>query len=282
MSMKPLIWGFLTLLYGANLFATDLEKTQGTLIRINSEIISELAELPLNVFKHDPHQAKDTDSILDLNLSFDKGIGIISFTETLESYNMASVYTLEVRDYQSQELVFEKRIEGYEAKLFEVPARNLNRNGKYAMRLHVERQGANDDGSSIHFDQIYIYEKKSTDYEDIGKLYQADQVQIMALEGSGSNRTVIIRDLTPHHEDINSTYKLVVWKKWYGDIEWLGEKSFTRDEITRTKNELAIPLKSINLNPPPGQRLYMDLVVTRKSDVYLQGRKVQFIVNKTF
>lgn len=282
MSMKPLIWGFLTLLYGANLFAAQIERGQAKLSSISIDGNSERAELLLNVSNQNPNQTVDSESVHDLKLSFDKGIGTISFQETVESYSMTSVYTLEVRDYQTQELVFVKRIEGNEAKLFEVPARNLNRNGKYAMRLHVERRNANDDGSSIHFDQIFIYEKKSTEYEEVEKLYRSDQVQIMALEGSGSNRTVIIRDLTPNHEDINSTYKLVVWRKWYGDIEWLGEKSFTRDQITRTENELAIPLKSINLNPAPGQRLYMDLVVTRKSDVYLHGRKVQFIVNKTF
>lgn len=224
-----------------------------------------------------------TATIQGLKLQFSKDQGHIVFLETVSAPRVTTVYTLEVRDLQSQVVLFEHRLESTTAQRMEVPVAGLTRDGKYSVLLHVERYGANIENGSLSFDQTVSYEKKELDQEEIQNLRSASQVQILRLDGIGADRVVILRDLTPALEEIQSQYKLVVWKKLStGKIEWLAEKNFTREAITRAGNELGIALKELALNPASSTKLYMDLVVRRDSAQYLGNQKVQFIVNKTF
>ncbi|WP_413613425.1 hypothetical protein [Bdellovibrio sp. HCB-110] len=228
-------------------------------------------------------QNAGTATVQGLKLSFNKGQGKVSFKETVASARLVSAYTLEIRDQQSQAVVLEERLQGTEAKVFEIATPGLAREGKYTVLLHVERHGVNVAGGALSFDQTISYEKKELDQDEIQNLKNKDQVQLISIEGQGAERVVVIRDQTPAMEEIQSTYKLVVWKKLSnGKIEWLGEKSFTRDSIARAGDELGIALKAIGLNPAANVKLYMDLVVNRTSAQYLGGQKVQFIVSKTF
>lgn len=222
-------------------------------------------------------------TVQGLKLSFSKGQGKVSFKETVASPRMTSTYSVEIRDQQSQALVFEQQLQVAEAKTIEVAAANVVREGKYNVSLTVLRQGANVLGGTITFAQTAVYEKKELEQDEIQNLRNKSQVQLIAIEGQGSDRTVIVRDQTPALEEIKTTYKLVVWKKLSnGKIEWLGEKSFARDELVSSGDNLGISLKSVGVNPPAGQRLYLDLVVNRTSAQYLGSQKVQFIVNGTF
>lgn len=224
-----------------------------------------------------------TATVKGLKLQFSKGLGKVTFENTVASARLNSVYTLEIRDEQSQAILFENRLESTEARLFEVATPGLARDGKYRVLLHVERYGANVETGALSFDQSVSYEKKGLDQDEVQNLKAASQVQIQRLEGAGADRVVIIQDLTPDIEEVESQYKLVVWKKLSnGKIEWLGEKNFTRESIARSGAELGIALKTLNLNPSSSTKLYMDLVVKRTSAQYLGGQKVQFIVNKTF
>lgn len=224
-----------------------------------------------------------TSTVQGLKLQFNKGQGQITFTETLAGPRLTSVYTLEVRDQQSQTVVFEQRLEAAEAKAFVIPTPALAREGKYTVLLHVERHGVTVAGGALSFDQSASYEKKELDQDEVQALKNSSLVQIQRIEGAGAERVVIIRDQTPALEEVQSQYKLVVWKKLSsGKIEWLAEKNFTREAITLANGELSIALKAIPVNPAAGTKLYMDLVVRRDSAQYLSGQKVQFIVNKTF
>jgi len=224
-----------------------------------------------------------TNSVKDLKLSFIKGQGQVTFKETVASARLVTAYNVEVRDQQSQNLLFQDRVEGREAKVFAIPATGLAREGKYTLSLKVDRQGVNVAGGALSFTQTASYEKKELDQDEIQNLKNKEQVQLISIEGTGAERVVVVHDQTPAVEEVQSTYKLVVWKKLSnGKIDWLGEKSFTREQITRNGGELAIAFKAIGVNPPADQKLYLDLVVNRTSAQYLQGTKVQFIVSKTF
>ncbi|WP_413570573.1 hypothetical protein ACLWBD_08365 [Bdellovibrio sp. HCB117] len=223
-----------------------------------------------------------TTSVKGLKLAFTKGQGKISFQETVAGSRLTSTYAIEVRDSQSQSLVFENRLENSAAKIVEIATPGLAREGKYAITLRVERKGQNVAGGLIQFEQNAEYEKKGLAEEEISLLSDSKQVAIVGIESAGADRVVAIRDNTPHIEEVQSTYKLVVWKKLSsGKIEWLGEKNFARDAIQRADGSLGIALKEIGLNPSSSTKLYMDLVVRRESAQYLKNR-VQFIVNKTF
>lgn len=221
-------------------------------------------------------------TVSGLKLAFIQGQGKISFTESFADSRIQTAYLVEVRDQQSQGLVFEKELTGSSAKVIEIPAAGLAREGKYLISLRVLRQGVSLEGGRLEFAHSASYEKKELDQNEVRLLSDKSQVQLVRIEGAGSERIVVIKDQTFAAEEIQSTYKLVVWKKLSsGKIEWLGEKSFARASITRGE-ELAIGLKSLNLNPPSSTKLYMDLVVNRQSAQYLGSKKVQFIVNKTF
>ncbi len=216
-------------------------------------------------------------------MSFTKGQPLVSFQETVASARLTTVYTLEVRDQQTQAVVAEQRLENTEAKAIEIPVAGLAREGKYDVLLHVERHGINVAQGSLSFDQKISYEKKELDPQEIAQLRDKSQVQLIAIEGAGADRLMVVQDATADLEEVKSTYKLVVWKKLSnGKIDWLGEKSFSRQEITRAGGDLTISFKAIGVNPVAGQKLYFDLVVNRTSDQYLSGQKVQFIVSKTF
>ncbi|MFV8259276.1 hypothetical protein ACNQKP_15825 [Bdellovibrio bacteriovorus] len=224
-----------------------------------------------------------TKSVVGLKLQFNKGQGQILFTETVAAPRVTSVYTLEVRDQQSQAVLFEQRLQSTEAKAFAVAAPGLAREGKYTVQLHVERHGANVASGALSFDQTASYEKKELDQDEVQSLKNSAMVQLVRIDGAGAERVVIIRDQTAALEEVQSQYKLVVWKKLSnGKIEWLAEKNFTREAITLANGELGIALKAIPVNPATGTKLYMDLVVRRDSAQYLGSQKVQFIVNKTF
>lgn len=228
-------------------------------------------------------QNAGTATVQGLKLSFSNGQAAVTFKETVASARTTSVYTVEVRDQQSSAVIVQQRLENAEAKVIAIPAAGLARDGKYTVLLHVERKGVNVAGGALSFDQTISYEKKELDKDEIALLKNKDQVQLVSIEGQGADRVVIVRDQTPALEEIKSTYKLVVWKKLAsGNIDWLGEKSFTREEIARAGDELGISLKAIGVNPPAGQKLYFDLVVNRTSAQYLGSQKVQFIVSKTF
>ncbi|WP_374001803.1 hypothetical protein [Bdellovibrio bacteriovorus] len=224
-----------------------------------------------------------TATVTDLKLQFNKGQGQITFKETIGSARVTSVYTVVIRDQQSQAVVFEQRAENTAAKIVTIATPGLAREGQYSIQLRVERHGVNVASGALSFEQTALYEKKELDQDEVQNLKNASQVQILRIEGAGADRVVIIRDQTPAMEEVQSQYKLVVWKKLSnGKIEWLGEKNFTREAIALAGEELGIALKAINLNPSPSTKLYMDLVVRRDSAQYLGGQKVQFIVNKTF
>ena len=224
-----------------------------------------------------------TATVTGLSLQFTKGQGQITFKETIVSPRMTSVYTVVIRDQQSQAVVFEHRTENTQAKIVTIATPGLSREGQYSIQLRVERHGINVASGALSFEQTALYEKKELDQDEIQNLKNASQVQILRIEGSGAERVVIIRDQTPAMEEVQSQYKLVVWKKLSnGKIEWLGEKNFSREAITVAGDELGIALKALNLNPSSSTKLYMDLVVRRDSAQYLGGQKVQFIVNKTF
>ncbi|WP_413944696.1 hypothetical protein [Bdellovibrio sp. HCB-162] len=228
-------------------------------------------------------QNAGTASVQGLKLSFNKGQGKIIFKETVASARLVSVYTLEIRDQQSQAVILQQRIEGTEAKVFEIAAPELAREGKYGILLHVERHGVNVSGGALTFDQTASYEKKELDQDEIQNLKNKDQVQLVAIEGQGAESVLVFRDQTPAAEEIKSTYKAVIWKKLSnGKIEWLGEKAFAREDITRTGDELVIAFKAVGVNPAVGTKIYIDLVVNRTSAQYLGSQKVQFIVSKTF
>lgn len=262
-------------------------------IKVNSTIFAyEVAEIRQDgrekvfVLKTLPKwndQNAGTSTIQGLKLQFTKGQGQILFTETVAAPRVTSVYTLEVRDQQSQAVLFEQRLQSTEAKVFAIATPELAREGKYTIQLHVERHGANVQSGALSFDQTASYEKKELDSDEIQALKNSALVQLLRIEGAGAERLVIIRDQTAVLEEVQSQYKLVVWKKLSnGKIDWLGEKNFTRDSITLPNGELGISLKALNLNPSAGTKLYMDLVVKRESSHYLGSQKVQFIVNKTF
>ncbi|MBV2168564.1 MAG: hypothetical protein KUL82_07645 [Bdellovibrio sp.] len=222
-------------------------------------------------------------TVQGFKLSFIKNQGRITFKETISSKRLTTVYTLEVRDTQGQNLVFEHRFESSDAKTFEVETPELNRSGKYALLLKVERHGINVVQGSLTFEQTGFYEKKELDSDEVQSLRNENQVRLLNIEGLGAERTVLFQDLTPAVEEVKTTYKLVVWKKLSnGKIEWLNEKTFSREEIQRADGLLGIAFKSLGLSPASDQKLYMDLVVRRESPQYLGTQKVQFIVNKTF
>lgn len=222
-------------------------------------------------------------TVQGLKLGFSKNQGRITFKETISSKRLTTIYTLEVRDTQGQNVVFEQHLEGTEAKVFDVETPGLSRDGKYSILLRVERQGMNVTQGALSFEQTASYEKKELDTDEIQNLRSENQVRLVNIEGTGAERVVSIEDLTPVVEEVKTTYKLVVWKKLSnGKIEWLNEKTFSREEIQRADGLLGISLKSLNLNPSSDQKLYMDLVVRRESPRYLGAQKVQFIVSKTF
>lgn len=222
-------------------------------------------------------------SIQGLKLSFIQGQARVSFKETISSARMNTAYTLEVRDQQSQELILQQQLENAAARVVDVVVPGAVREGKYTVSLKVERVGANIAGGSLAFTLNTSYEKKELDQDEIQLLRDKAQVRLVNIEGVGAERVVVFTDATPALEEVQTTYKLVVWKKSSGgSIDWLGEKSFKREDITRNAQELGIALKALGLNPAAGQTLYMDLVVNRTSAQYLGGQKVQFIVNKTF
>lgn len=287
---------------GSELFANESEIIQAQL-RGNESNPNVSINVKSNIFQYEIDQTREegrekvfvlklipkwskqnagTNTVQNFKLSFINGSGIISFKETVASKRMTSVYTLEVRDYQSQALVLQQQMEGAAAKVFEVPASKLLRQGKYTMRLHVEHRGVNVAGGSLNFDQTSTYEKITLDQNEIKKLRSADQVQLISLDGTGANRVLLFKDLTPALDEIKTTYKLVIWQRNSdGEIESLGEKSFSRDQIARSENELAITLKEINANLPAQKYLYI-LAVNRTSSVYLGDENVQFVVNKNF
>ncbi|KHD87925.1 MAG: hypothetical protein OM95_11675 [Bdellovibrio sp. ArHS] len=223
-----------------------------------------------------------TTTIQGFKLAFSKGEGKISFVETVAGARLQTTYLVEIRDEQSQALVFASRIENTQAKVVEIATPGLAREGKYTLSLQVERRGQNVTGGVIQFAQTALYEKKGLAEEEISLLSDSKQVVITGMEGAGAERVVTVRDNTPHVDEVQSTYKLVVWKKLSnGKIEWLGEKNFPREAIQRLDGNLGIALKDIGLNPSSSIKLYMDLVVRRESAQHLPTR-VQFIVNKTF
>lgn len=224
-----------------------------------------------------------TATVKGLNLSFQRGQGKVIFSDTVASSRMVSAYALEIRDQQSQTLVFEQQLQGNEAKNFEILIPNLVREGKYNVTLRVLRQGINVEAGSLSFAQTTTYEQKELDQDEVQNLKNQSLVELLGIEGQGADRLVIVRDQTPALEEVKTTYKLVVWKKLSnGKIEWLGEKPFARENLVKVGDNQGISLKAIGVNPPAEQRLYLDLVVNRTSSQYLGNEKVQFIVSKTF
>ena len=222
-------------------------------------------------------------SIQGLKLSFNQGQASVSFKETIASARMTAAFKVEVRDQQSQELLLQHQFDNSAARVIDVLVPGAVREGKYTITLKVDRVGSNIAGGSLSFTLNAAYEKKELDQDEIQLLRDKSQVRLVGIEGAGAERVIIINDATPALEEVQTTYKLVVWKKSSGgNIDWLGEKSFKREDITRNGQELGIALKALGLNPAAEQTLYMDLVVNRTSAQYLGGQKVQFIVNKTF
>lgn len=220
-------------------------------------------------------------SIQGLKLTFNKGTGAVVFKDNIASPRMVSAYHVQVRDQQSQSLLVDQRLEGNEAKLWTLPAADLVRENKYDISLSVERKGINVTGGALSFAVNAVYEKKELDADEVKLLRSKDQVQLVALQGAGADRVVVIQDQTPAIEEIQSTYKLVVWNRSSnGKLQWLGEKKFTREEIQNADGTLSIPFKAMGLNPAI-PRIYFDLVVQRTSPQYLGSQKVQFIVSKT-
>lgn len=222
-------------------------------------------------------------TIKDLKLVFTNGQAAVQFGESVASPRLVTTYSVQIRDQQSQTLVGEAQVQNQEARGIQIPFANLSRENKYDVHLLVERQGSNVAGGSLSFELSTTYEKKELDAQEIQDLRKEGLVQLVGIEGTGENRGLLFKDLTPSVDEVHSTYKLVVWKKLStGKIEWLGEKAFPREPLSRGGSDLAISFKAVGVNPPQGQKLYFDLVVNRTSDVYLRNQKVQFIVSKTF
>lgn len=97
------------------------------------------------------------ESLKSLKLQFRQGQAVISFMETIASPRMTTVYTLEVRDQQSQAISFSHRFEASESRSFEIAAPGLQREGKYDLLLHVERHGANVTSGALSFEQKSSY-----------------------------------------------------------------------------------------------------------------------------
>ncbi|MFP5520662.1 MAG: hypothetical protein ACLGGX_12215 [Bdellovibrionia bacterium] len=226
------------------------------------------------------------DSIRDLKLKIINGEGVISFKDLAQVPRARTVYNVRVleQDFVVSEIEFMagSKIEN------EFKVGLLDRLKKYTIVLGVKRQGSLLKDGKLEFETQVQYELKELTSRDLADLQQKDKVQLLSLKGLGEEATLELKDDTLVVDDVKTAYKVVVWKKNNGKLEWLGEKHLLRGSLKGEAikeillTEAGVSPRTLQNVFKPSAEIYIDVVVKRNSTKYFGTKQVEFIVSRSF
>lgn len=223
-------------------------------------------------------------TIQDLKMQFVQDQAILSFKDTLAANRMETQYQLQL--FEGGQLILEETIMNDQKLIKQLALEALDRLKKYEIRLSVQRKSALLKEGQIAFEKLGLYEKIELTQSEIQGLSDKSLVQITSLDGLGAQSVLRLEDLTLDLPEVETTYKVVVWKVNGGKLEWLGEKTLSREQIT-TADGLQVRLldagvkeKTLDQVVISRATMYFDVVVRRKSSQYLGTQTIQFITNK--
>lgn len=121
---------------------------------------------------------------------------------------------------------------------------------------------------------------------EINDLSNTSLVKIQSLDGYGSRSLLHLEDRSTDSPDINSTYRIVVWRVSNQSHEWLGEKKLSRSQL-KLKEKMGVLLihagvkeKTLDQLVTSRVLLAIDVYVQRSSPLYLGSTTIFFKVSK--